>query len=161
MSVVLAHQPHFLDQPHDVTVCWGYGLRPNSAGDFVRKPMAECSGAEILEELCAHLKFTCDLPLILATSTCIPCLMPYITSQFMPRRMGDRPPVVPNGSTNIAFIGQFCEIPGDVVFTIEYSVRSAQIAVYSLLHLDKTVAPIYRGYRDPRVLLDALRTMLK
>jgi oleate hydratase len=79
----------------------------------------------------------------------------------MPRRKGDRPPVVPNGSTNIAFIGQFCEIPDDAVFTVEYSVRSAQIAVYSLFHLDKKVAPIYRGYRDPHVLLDSLRTMLK
>jgi oleate hydratase len=161
MSVVLAHQPHFRDQPKDITVCWGYGLFPGRAGDFVPKPMSECTGAEILEELCRHLRFTRELPLILETSTCIPCLMPYITSQFMPRRKGDRPPVVPDGSTNLALIGQFCEIPGDVVFTVEYSVRSAQIAVYTLLHLDETVSPIYRGYRDPRVLFDSLRTMLR
>jgi oleate hydratase len=160
MSVVLAHQPHFVDQPPDITVCWGYGLFPGREGDFVPKPMSECTGTEILEELCSHLGFTRELPLILETSTCIPCMMPYITSQFLPRRKGDRPPVVPDGSTNLAFIGQFCEIPDDVVFTVEYSVRSAQIAVYSLLHLDKTVSPIYRGYRDPRVLFDSLRMML-
>jgi oleate hydratase len=160
MSVVLAHQPHFLDQPGDIQVCWGYGLFPAREGNFVPRPMSECTGAEILEELCRHLGFTRELPLILETSTCIPCMMPYITSQFMPRRKGDRPPVVPDGSTNLAFIGQFCEIRDDVVFTVEYSVRSAQIAVYSLLHLDKTIAPIYRGYRDPRVLFDSLRMML-
>jgi oleate hydratase len=161
MSVVLAHQPHFLDQPAEVTVCWGYGLFPGRDGEFVTKPMTDCTGSEILEELCAHLGFTGELPRILATSTCIPCLMPYITSQFLPRRKGDRPPVVPDGSTNIAFLGQFCEIPDDVVFTVEYSVRSAQAAVYSLLHLDKDVPPIYRGYRDPRVLFDSLRAMLR
>jgi oleate hydratase len=161
LSVVLAYQPHFLDQPADTTVCWGYGLSPGREGDFVPKPMSECTGAEILEELCRHLRFTRELPRILETSTCIPCLMPYITSQFMPRQKGDRPPVVPHGSTNLALIGQFCEIPEDVVFTVEYSVRSAQIAVYSLLHLDKRVSPIYRGYLDPRVLLDSLRTVLR
>jgi oleate hydratase len=161
MSVVLAHQPHFLSQPADITVCWGYGLFPAREGDFVPKPMSECTGAEILEELCRHLRFTHELPLILETSTCIPCLMPYITSQFLPRRKGDRPRVVPRGSTNLAFLGQFCEIPDDVVFTVEYSVRSAQIAVYSLLHLDKNVSPIYRGYRDHRVLFNSLRTMLR
>jgi oleate hydratase len=161
MSVVLAHQPHFLGQPADITVCWGYGLFPARQGDFVPKPMSECTGAEILEELCRHLGFTHELPLILETSTCIPCLMPYITSQFLPRRKGDRPRVVPRGSTNLAFLGQFCEIPDDVVFTVEYSVRSAQIAVYTLLHLDKGVSPIYRGYRDPRILFNSLRTMLR
>jgi oleate hydratase len=161
MSVVLAHQPHFLNQPADITVCWGYGLFPGREGDFVPKPMSECTGAEILEELCRHLGFTRELPLILGTSTCIPCLMPYITSQFLPRRKGDRPRVVPHGSTNLAIIGQFCEIADDVVFTVEYSVRSAQIAVYSLLHLDKSVSPIYRGYLDPRILFDSLRTMLR
>ena len=161
MSVVLAHQPHFLDQPADITVCWGYGLFPGREGDFVPKPMSECTGAEILEGLCSHLGFTSELPLIVETSTCIPCMMSYITSQFMPRRRGDRPRVVPHGSTNLAIIGQFCEIADDVVFTVEYSVRSAQIAVYSLLHLDKSVSPIYRGYLDPRVLFDSLRTMLR
>jgi oleate hydratase len=161
MSVVLAHQPHFLGQPADITVCWGYGLLPGNQGDFVPKPMSECTGAEILEELCRHLGFMRELPLILETSTCIPCLMPYITSQFLPRRKGDRPRVVPRGSTNLAFLGQFCEIADVVVFTVEYSVRSAQIAVYSLLHLDKRVSPIYRGYLDPRVLLDSLRTMIR
>jgi oleate hydratase len=161
MSVVLAYQPHFLNQPDDVKVCWGYGLFPDREGDFVHKPMCACTGAEVLTELCSHLRFTADLPLILGTSVCVPCQMPYITSQFMPRRRGERPPVVPEGSTNLALIGQFCEVPDDVVFTVEYSVRSAQTAVYSLLGLDKEVSGLYKGYHDPRVLFDSLRTMIK
>ncbi len=88
-----------------------------------------------------------------------PCMMPFITSQFMPRVKGDRPLVRPIGTTNIAFIGQYCELPDDVVFTVEYSVRSAQTAVYSLLNLDKEVSPLYKGQHDISVLLRAMETM--
>ena len=155
LSVVMAHQPHFRNQPDNVTVCWGYGLFPNKKGNYVQKKMTECTGEEILTELCSHLGFTEALPHILQTSTSIPCLMPFITSQFLVRTKGDRPSVVPKGSTNLAFLGQFCEIPDDVVFTVDYSVRSAQIAVYTLLKLEKEVTPIYKGERDPRVLLNS------
>ncbi|MGZ3388458.1 MAG: oleate hydratase, partial [Isosphaeraceae bacterium] len=55
---------------------------------------------------------------------------------------------------------QFCEIPEDVVFTVEYSVRAAQTAVYKLLDLDKEPTPMYRGQRDPRVLVDAISEFL-
>lgn len=161
MSVVLPHQPHFIDQPDDVRVCWGYGLFPGKPGNHVRKSMAECTGAEILTELCSHLGFEAHLPSILKTAVCIPCLMPYITSQFMPRSNGDRPAVMPRGSDNFAFIGQFCEIPDDVVFTVEYSVRSAQTAVYSLLKLDRKASPIYKGQHDLGVLFDSFKAMLK
>jgi oleate hydratase len=85
--------------------------------------------------------------------------MPYITSQFLVRKGGDRPDVVPKGSTNLAFLGQFAEQPDDVVFTVEYSVRSAQAAVYSLLKLDKEPTPFYKGQHDPRVLFTALETL--
>jgi oleate hydratase len=117
-------------------------------------------GEEILTELCSHLKFTAELPRILETSTCIPCLMPFITSQFLVRAKGDRSPVVSKGSTNLAFLGQFCEIPDDGVFTVDYSVRSAQTAVYSLLHIDREVTPIYQGEHDARVLLRSAVKML-
>lgn len=161
MSIVLYHHPHFIDQPKDVEVAWGYGLFPNRKGNFVNKKMSECSGEEILIELCSHLKFQELIPSILKTAVCIPCMMPYITSQFLTRKQGDRPKVVPKGATNIAFIGQYCEIPKDVVFTVDYSVRSAQIAVYSLLKLNKRVQPIYKGYLHMNVVKDALKTMFK
>ncbi len=161
MSVVLPHQPHFMNQPENVNVCWGYGLFPKKKGNYVQKKMSECTGEEIVTELCSHPRFTEEMPLILETSTCIPCMMPFITSQFLPRAKGDRPLVIPKGSTNLAFIGQYCEIPDDVVFTVEYSVRSAQIAVYSLLKLDKKVSPLYKGQYDIRVVLNSIKTMLK
>jgi oleate hydratase len=156
---VLPYQPHFINQPDDVQVFWGYGLFPDEPGNYVEKKMSTCSGAEILEELCHHLRFEAELPRILKTSNCIPCMMPYITSQFMPRVSGDRPEVRPVGTTNIAFIGQYCEIPDDVVFTVEYSVRSAQTAVYSLLDIDKRVSPIYHGQQDVGVLLASMQTL--
>jgi oleate hydratase len=161
MSVVLAHQPHFLNQPENVSVCWGYSLFPNKKGNYVQKKMSECTGEEILTEPCSHLGFTEELPSILETSTCIPCMMPFITSQFLVRAKGDRPLVIPKGSTNLAFIGQYCEIPDDVVFTVEYSVRSAQIGVYSLLKLEKEVSPLYKAQYDIRVFYNSIKTILK
>jgi len=159
MSVVLAHQPHFINQPLHLQVCWGYGLFPDAKGNFVNKKMSDCTGREILIELLSHLHFMDDMEKIISTSKCIPCMMPFITSQFLPRAQGDRPPVIPQGAANIAFIGQFCEIPDDVVFTVEYSVRSAQTAVYSLLHLNKEVTPVYKGQHNIGILFDAFRTL--
>ena len=61
----------------------------------------------------------------------------------------------PDGSKNLAFVGQYSEIPDDVVFTVEYSIRSAQMAVYSLLGLEREPPPVYKGQFNPRVLLEA------
>ncbi|MCW3464405.1 oleate hydratase [Chitinophaga nivalis] len=159
LSIVLAYQPHFLQQPEGVTVCWSYGLFPDKTGDYVKKKMSECTGEEILEELIHHLQFTAHKASLLAEANCIPCMMPYITSQFLTRAKGDRPLVIPKGATNFAFLGQFTEIPDDVVFTVEYSVRSAQMAVYGLLDLDRTPPAIYKGQHDIKVLYQTMRTM--
>jgi len=115
--------------------------------------MTACSGREIMTEILGHLRVAEDAQQrILATAICIPCMMPFITSQFMPRVKGDRPDVVPKGSKNLAFVGQFCELPDDVVFTVEYSIRSAQSAVYQMLGLKREPPPVYKGTFDPRVL---------
>ncbi len=153
MSIVLAHQPHFINQPADVQVFWGYSLFPDRIGNFVAKPMSECNGAEILRELCGHLRFDLE---VLSSANCIPCIMPYITSMFMPRERNDRPLPVPLGSKNFAFISQFVEIPDDVVFTVEYSVRAAQMAVYQLLGIDREVPPVTRHDQSLRVQFEAV-----
>jgi oleate hydratase len=158
-SIVLPHQPHFIGQPADVNVFWGYGLFVDKPGDFVKKAMSACTGREIMTEIMGHLRIDSQANKILETCTCIPCMMPFITSQFLCRSRGDRPQVVPERSKNLAFIGQFCELPDDVVFTVEYSIRSAQTAVYSLLRLKRTPPPVYKGNHDPRVLLKAFRTL--
>ena len=159
LTLSIFKQPFYVDQPGGVSVWWGYGLFPDKVGDFVKKPMKECSGKEILEEVLGHLRFEKDKEAILASSICIPCMMPYITSQFLVRKQGDRPQVVPPKSKNLAFIGQYAEMPDDVVFTVEYSVRSAQIAVYTLLGLDKDPSPFYKGQHELGVLWDAFKTL--
>ncbi len=153
MSIVLAHQPHFANQPADVNVFWGYALLPDRIGDFVAKPMAECNGAENLQELRGHLRYD---PETFATANCIPCRMPYITSMFMPRMFSDRPLPVPRGSKNFAFISQFVEIADDVVFTVEYSVRAAQMAVYELLGVERKIPPITPHDKSLRTQFEAL-----
>ncbi len=153
MSIVLYHQPHFVDQPKDIQVLWGYALHPDRIGDFVAKPMSECGGADILRELCGHLNFD---PAIFERASCIPCRMPYITSMFMPRHKSDRPLPVPANSRNLAFVSQFVEIPDDVVFTVEYSVRAAQMAVYQLLKIERAVPAITRHDKSLPVLIDTL-----
>jgi oleate hydratase len=153
MSIVLAHQPHFINQPADIQVFWGYALFPDRIGNFVAKSMADCTGAEILQELCGHLRFE---PETVETANCIPCRMPYITSMFMPRMHSDRPRPVPKGSTNFAFISQFVEIEDDVVFTVEYSVRAAQMAVYELLKISRPVPPVTPHDKSLKVQFEAL-----
>ena len=153
MSIVLAHQPHFRNQPDGVQVFWGYSLFPDRVGNFVPKPMAECTGVEILQEVCGHLRF--DLETV-ASANCIPCRMPYITSMFMPRMVSDRPLPVPRGSKNFGFISQFVEIQDDVVFTVEYSVRAAQMAVYELLGIERTVPPVTPHDKSIRAQFEAL-----
>jgi oleate hydratase len=158
-SIVLPHQPHFIGQPEDVYVFWGYGLRVDQPGDFVLKPMSACTGREIMTEVLGHLSIHADAAKILESCICIPCMMPFITSQFLPRGRGDRPDVIPEQSKNFALIGQYCELPDDVVFTVEYSIRSAQTAVYALLNLDRTPPPVYKGTHDVRVLLEAFAAL--
>ncbi|WP_408591650.1 oleate hydratase [Novosphingobium sp.] len=160
LTLSIFHQPFFPDQPDGVAVWWGYGLFHDRPGDYVNKPLIECNGTEILTEVLGHLHFSApDQAAVLAASNCIPCAMPYITSQFMVRKQGDRPLVVPAGSTNLAFLGQFAEQPDDVVFTVEYSIRSAMTAVYTLLKLNKTPPPVYQGLYSPQVIVDAIRTL--
>ncbi|MHC4052246.1 oleate hydratase [Bradyrhizobium sp. 25ACV] len=153
MSVVLYHQPHFAGQPKNVQVFWGYALHPDRVGNFVAKPMSDCGGAEILQELCGHLNFDVG---VFEDAICVPCRMPYITSMFMPRNLTDRPLPVPKNSVNLAFVSQFVEIPDDVVFTVEYSVRAAQMAVYQLMQIDRPVPPVTRHDKSLAVIFATL-----
>ena len=113
-----------------------------------------------MTEVCHQFGFEKELPHILETSTCIPSMMPYEMSHFLPRKKSDRPPVVPEGSTNLAFMGQFVE-SGECVMLVESSVRCGQMAVYSLLGVDKKVPPVYTGIHKPAVWLRTIATVLK
>jgi oleate hydratase len=159
LSFTVNRQPHFPDQPKDVVVLWVYALLMDKQGNHVKKTMPECTGREIVAELCYHLGIVDRLDEIVANTKVRTALMPYITAQFMPRAAGDRPEVVPEGCTNLALVGQFVETRNDVVFTMESSVRTARIAVYSLLGLNKQVPDISPTQYDIRTMLKAARAI--
>jgi oleate hydratase len=161
LSIILPHQPFFRNQSVGTFVCWGYGLVSNQEGNYVKKKMTECSGEEILKEVCFHLGFVEQMPEIIKSAICIPVLMPYITSQFSLRKRTDRPEVVPRGSVNFACIGQYVEISDEITFTVEQSVRSAKIAVKKLLKLKNKIPPIYQGKYNPWYVIRAILTVLR
>ncbi len=159
MSFTCNRQPHFPGQPEDILVLWLYALFMDRNGNYIQKTMPECTGHEILTELCYHLGIIEQLDDVLKNTIVRMAYMPYITSMFMPRAQGDRPQVVPPGCRNLGLVGQFVETNNDVVFTVETSVRTARIAVYTLLNANKQVPDIFASQYDIRHLLKAMKTL--
>jgi oleate hydratase len=159
LSLTVFHQPEVIGQPASTHVWWGYGLYPERNGDFVRKRMDACTGAEILEEVLRQLRFD-QMDRIMATSICTPCDMPYVNNIWLPRSRTDRPAVVPEGSTNFGLIGQYVEVPRDIAFTIEYSARAAWQAIHQLLKRGPAPPPVYQGQYDPKALFGVLKVFL-
>ncbi len=157
LSWTINRQPQFREQPEGQVCVWLYGLFTDVPGDYIKKPMRDCTGKEICEEWLYHLGVPEDQIEELATNSAntVPCMMPYITAFFMPRAAGDRPDVVPEGAVNFAFIGQFAETPRDTIFTTEYSMRTGMEAVYRLLDVDRGVPEVWGSAFDLRVLLNA------
>ena len=157
LSWTINRQPQFRDQPKGQLLVWVYGLFSDKPGDYVKKPMRECTGKEICMEWLYHLGVPEDQIEELATNSAntVPCMMPYITAFFMPRAKGDRPNVVPEGAVNFAFLGQFAETARDTIFTTEYSIRTGMEAVYTLLNIDRGVPEVWGSTYDVRDLLNA------
>ena len=157
LSWTLNRQQQFRDQPKDQLCVWVYGLFSDKPGDFVKKPMRECTGKEICMEWLYHIGVPADQIEELAANSAntVPCMMPYIDAFFMPRAAGDRPDVVPEGAVNFAFLGQFAETERDTIFTTEYSIRTGMEAVYTLLNVDRGVPEVWGSVYDIRCLLDA------
>ena len=159
LTIVTFHQPEFVAQPGNVQLWWGYGLYPDKPGNRVGKPMTQCSGEDILREVLHHLAFTDDEARIIGGSNCIPCLLPQVGSIWSVRRQGDRPPVIPRGSTNFAFLGEFAELPVEAAFSMEYAVRTARVAISELLGLERKPPPPYQGLHDPTALYEAMQVL--
>lgn len=159
LSVTCNRQPHFPDQPDDTLVLWVYGLLMDKPGNRIQKTMAQCTGKEIITELCYHLGLEDPLDEILANTKVRLALMPYITAQFMTRAAGDRPNAVPEGCTNLGLIGQFVETRNDIIFTMEASIRTARIGVYKLLNIPKQVPDISPTQYDIRNLIKGARAL--
>jgi oleate hydratase len=160
-SFVLYGNHYYPDQPEGVDVLFAYGQRSDVPGDSIKKPMRDCTGAEMFAEMLYHCGLAPeDIDRTVAASYVSTAYMPYITSQFMPRKVADRPKVIPDGCVNLAFIGQYVELPGDVVFTVETSVRTAMMAVWGLTGLDKPIVPMYEPQYDLRVIMANLKAAL-
>ncbi len=157
LSWTINRQPQFRDQPKDQLLVWVYGLFSDKPGDFVKKPMRDCTGKEICMEWLYHLGAPENEIEDMAehSANTVPCMMPYITAFFMPRAHGDRPDVVPQGAVNFAFLGQFAETARDTIFTTEYSIRTGMEAVYTLLNVDRGVPEVWGSTYDVRDLLNA------
>ncbi|MBM7712287.1 oleate hydratase [Enterococcus xiangfangensis] len=158
MSFATHRQPHFKEQNDQQTVTWVYGLLSNTPGNYIKKPIEKCSGQEIVQELMYHLGVPEEDIKKFSEESCVvtPVYMPFITSYFMLREPGDRPLVIPNGSKNLAFIGNFAETKRDTVFTTEYSVRTAMEAVYSFLDLERGVPEVFASAYDLRTLANSV-----
>ena len=159
LSWTVSRQPHFKQQPQDQVVVWLYALFVDRPGDYVKKPMQDCTGQEITQEWLYHMGVPVeDIPELAATGArTVPVMMPYVTAFFMPRQAGDRPDVVPEGAVNFAFIGQFAETKArDCIFTTEYSVRTPMEAVYTLLNVERAVPEVFNSTYDIRALLAAI-----
>ena len=156
LSWTINRQPQFKSQNKNSVLVWLYALSTNKPGNFVKKPIKECTGKEVCEEWLYHIGLLINeiekYADICNTTT---CYMPYINAFFQPRKEKDRPLVVPKNSINFAFVGQFAETPRDTIFTTEYSIRTGMEAVYTLLKVDRAVPEVWGSKYDVRELLKA------
>ena len=163
LSWNVERNPHFRNAPKDQLMIHAYGTYSlDRPGNYVKKALKDCTGEEIAREWLYHLGVPDDQINQLAAKSVIvhPCMMPYITAFFMPRRDGDRPKVVPEGAVNFGFLGQLAEShPRDVIFTVEYSVRTAMEAVYTLLDIERGVPEPWGSQYDIRALLNSAIVM--
>ena len=157
LSWTINRQPQFRSQPKDHCLVWIYALFNDRPGDYVKKPMRDCTGKEICMEWLYHIGVPeSEIEELAANSAnTVPVMMPYIDAFFMPRNDTDRPKVVPDGAVNFAFIGQFAETARDTIFTTEYSMRTGMEAVYTLLNVDRGVPEVWGSTYDVRDLLNA------
>ena len=157
ISWTINRQPQFHNQPKDQLVVWVYALFSDKEGDYIKKPMRDCTGKEICAEWLYHLGVSLSEidEMAKKSAKTVPCMMPYITAFFMPREEGDRPDVVPQGAVNFAFLGQFAQTKRDTIFTTEYSIRTGMEAVYTLLNVDRGVPEVWGSTYDIRDLLHA------
>lgn len=162
MSFTFNRQPHFKEQTKDQLCGWIYALNCDAPGDYIKKPIKECTGIEICEEWLYHMGVPEDKIVDYATNhaNTVPCIMPYVTTYFMPRAAGDRPKVVPDGAVNFGFMGEHVETPRDTVFTTEFAVRTGMEAVYTLLNVDRGVPEVFASVYDVRVLMESTLKLL-
>ncbi|MCP9332975.1 oleate hydratase [Lentilactobacillus hilgardii] len=171
MSIVVHHQPHFTTQKPNESVIWGYFLYPRRRGEFVQKEYIKMTGKEMAEELIGQLSKVDPGPgnimdkkqeILDSIINCIPVYMPYASALFNNRAKSDRPKVIPQHSTNLAFTGEFVEQPYQMVFTEQSAVRSGEIAAYHFAGVPMAKLVKNKRYdRDPKTLAKATKKMFE
>lgn len=162
MSWTINRQPQFKNQKDDHCVIYVNGMFIDKPGNYIKKPMKECTGEEICMEWLYHIGVPEEKIEDIAknrTNT-VPCIMPFVTAFFMPRTSTDRPLVRPEGARNFAFIGEFAETARDTIFTTEYAMRTGMEAVYDLFNVERFVPEVFGSTYDIRCLLKAAVTIL-
>ena len=158
LSWTINRQGQFKGQKKDEICVWVYSLFTDVPGNYVKKPMKECTGKEITEEWLYHLGIPVDEIPELAEHhanlytdhDALYYGILYAEKRPETGRMSFRMAV-----STAAFLGQFAETPRDTVFTTEYSVRTAMEAVYGLCGVDRGVPEVWGSVYDVRELLDS------
>ncbi len=145
------------DEP---VVILGTGLYPERPGSYVKKPMTACTGQEVWWELLALLGASDPRsqmePLDVETLRA-----PYFFAPFQPHAVGDRAPVLPMAGGNLALAGWFAEVPEEVPGSREQQVRSARMAVYGLLQVEKEISPVSPYRKDATILARAVQAVYR
>ncbi len=114
-----------------VFVLRAVSLAPYEPGRFVKKPMTESNGTEALYELVCALQMQKYWDEIAETVVnAVVCIQPYALAPTLP---GEKAPIIPENCENLALTGRFCNVEGENVLSAEYAVKSARIAVYTLI----------------------------
>lgn len=139
INLCIPSQPVFSEQPQNVRVLWGFAHSPHSDGNYAKKPMLQCSGADIMAELLGHLNLGEESAM--PRTITIPRAMPRMSAILLTRAPRDRPQIVPQTFSNLGLIGQFVELPRYTSVDIGYGIRTAKIAVSRLMGLQLPVEP--------------------
>ncbi|KID42521.1 oleate hydratase [Fructilactobacillus fructivorans] len=171
MSIVVHHQPHFTDQKPNETVLWGYFLYPYRRGEFVDKQYIKMTGKEMVQELIGQLSKVDPGPVNIRDKekeimdsivNSVPVYMPYASALFNNRAKIDRPKVIPEHSTNLAFTGEFVDQPYQMVFTEQSAVRSGEVAAYHFAGVPMSnLVDNPRFDKNPKVMAKAAKKLFE
>ena len=164
LSWNVEREPHFTDQPHDMLLghatarTVSTGPATTSRRRCATAPARRSPRSGSTTSGCRSTRSPSWPP---TRSVCQPCMMPYITAFFLPR--GGRRPArrrAPGHAVNFGFLGQFAESsPRDAIFTVEYSIRTAMEAVYTLLGIERGVPEPWGSQYDIRALLNSVAVL--
>ena len=146
MSWTINRQPQFRAQPKDHCLVWVYSLFTDKPGDYVKKPMRECTGKEICMEWLYHIGVPEDQIEELASNSAntVPVMMPYIDAFFMPRAYGDE---------DQRFVRVVNASDVETIGTRDHEFSEELLEKVSFIHIDSNMLPYispeeYAAYHD-------------